>query len=30
MSVSDASGAEDQNSLLVLLGDAIASGDFGR
>ena len=30
MSVGDASRAEDQDSLLVLLGDAVASGGFGR
>ena len=28
--VGDASRAEDQNSLLVLLCDTIASGNFGR
>lgn len=29
MSVGDASRAEDQDSLLVLLGDAVAGGGFG-
>lgn len=30
VSVGDASRAEDQDSLLVLLGDTIAGGGFGR